>query len=198
MMTPKEAVSWLAHQPSQLGQGAEKRALDMLKAFSHREGEFTLASGAKSDFYIDCRQTLLLPEGRRACAAAMRMAIHSTKGWPSKYVPAGSGMGGSLLASHMGFESTCSGHIHVRKEAKDHGTQRIERAPDIEDGATVIVFDDVATSGGSAQDVALCLMEAGFEVAGVAVLVDRGEGAGAKLATTGLPLLSLFTRADFQ
>jgi orotate phosphoribosyltransferase len=89
--------------------------------------------------------------------------------------------------------------IHVRKKAKEHGTQRrIERAADVRDGSGVIVVDDVATSGGSALDVVSCLTDAGFKVYGVVVLVDRMEGAGEAFEAAGVPFVSLFAPANFK
>jgi orotate phosphoribosyltransferase len=196
-MTPDEANDWLGAHPPKPG-NAKAGLLAMLRVFSYQEREVTLASGASSNFYIDCRPTLLLPEAPGLAARALHMAVCREK-WitPNEYTPAGSGLGGGILAGAAGAQA-CKGTVYVRKSVKGHGTQqRIERAVDVPDKANVIIFDDVATSGGSALDVARCLFDAGYHVRGCAVLVDRQEGAQEAFEKAGIPFLALFTPADF-
>lgn len=198
-MTPEETEEWLIEQ-SNLHMGATGRILAMLQKLAYEDREVTLASGAKSNFYIDCRRVLLISEGVRAAAKALHLAIYRSV-WDDipGYFPAGSGLGGTLLAAEMPDFSGSMSHIHVRKEAKGHGTRRrIERGADVPHGADVIVVDDVATSGGSALDVVDCLSIAGFRVRGVAVLVDRQEGAAELFKKEGIPFLSLLTPANFR
>lgn len=198
-MKPEEAENWLIEQ-SDLCMGATSRILEMLKKLAYEEREVTLASGAKSNFYIDCRRVLLISEGVRAAAKALHLAIYRSE-WKNTagYYPAGSGLGGALLAAEIAGCFGSMSHIHVRKEAKGHGMmKRIERGADVPYGAEVIVVDDVATSGGSALDVVNCLSAAGFRVRGIAVLVDRQEGAAEVFKKEDIPFLSLLTPADFR
>jgi orotate phosphoribosyltransferase len=81
----------------------------------------------------------------------------------------------------------------VRKSGKAHGLQRRIEGPDVA-GRRVLAVEDTSTTGGSVLDAVAALREAGAEVVGVAVIVERG--AAAAIAAAGLPYLSAYSLAD--
>ncbi len=179
------------------------RLLEVLRERSFRRGEFTLSSGRTSDFFIDCKPTVLTAEGhglvgRCLLAAARRLA-------PAPVAVAGVVLGGCPLASAVAYASGLDGGdpldaVLVRKEAKGHGTgRRLEGATHLGAGAPVVVVEDTVTTGGSTlRAVEALRAEAGLRIAGVLAVVDRKEGAEEAFAEAGLPFASLFARADFM
>jgi orotate phosphoribosyltransferase len=173
-----------------------ERLRHLIRLWSYREGDFLLASGRRSSFYVDVRRTALNAEGGWLIGEQLLDAIVA-QGWK----PAGVGgltLGADPLATataiaawHRGI--ACSAFI-VRKEAKEHGTgKQIELAGDIPEGATVVVLDDSVTTGGSTLKAVEAVRRAGFHVCGAACVVDRQEGAHDLLAAAGVELVSLFT-----
>lgn len=174
------------------------RLLELLTALSYKKGTVTLASGKTSDFFIDCKQTVLTAEGHALIGETMLDAL------AGKNVEAVAGveLGGCPLASAVSLTSHLRGApldaIYVRKEAKDHGSQRLlEGGTRLAKGARVALLEDVVTTGGSTLKAAEKLKTAGFEIAAVIAIVDRREGGREAIEAAGYPVTSLFTRADF-
>jgi orotate phosphoribosyltransferase len=84
----------------------------------------------------------------------------------------------------------------VRKAVKDHGTKKRVDGNDIA-GKSVIILEDVTTTGGSAMDAVKAVTEAGATVALVISILDRGEGAADLYAQAGIPFKSLFRADEF-
>jgi len=110
-------------------------------------------------------------------------------------------MGADPISLAISMTSSLAGDpepIHayvVRKEAKDHGqTKRIEG--NFKGGDTVVVIDDVITTGGSTLKAIEAVENEGGKVAFVAVLVDRQEGGRENIENAGYPVVSAFTKAD--
>lgn len=164
---------------------------------SVRHGEFILASGQRSTYYIDCRLTTMSAEGMVLIGRLGWEAIRAA-GWQAGAI-GGLTMGADPLAyavaaASWGSELVLDG-FSVRKEAKTHGTgRRIEG--NFAGGARVVVAEDVITSGGSARQAIEAVREAGGEVAGVLAVVDRGQGGRAVLASLGVPVVALTTSAE--
>lgn len=165
------------------------RLLNMLARQSFRLGEFKLSSGGTSDYYIDCRTTTLDAEGARLTGEVFLSLIKS-KQWKPRAI-GGLTMGADpivvAVAQLTAFVAHDSAHsantdslIHgflVRKQEKAHGTgQRIEGFR--EQGARVVIVDDVCTTGSSTIQAIEAARDFGFEVAGVACLVEREEAGG--------------------
>ena len=182
--------------------------LHLLAHISFKLGEFTLSSGAKSDYYIDCRVTTLHAEGARLTGLALLdlLAQHNLQ-------PAAVGgltMGADPVVSAVSIASAQRAHddadrqlIHgflVRKGEKAHGMRRrIEGFS--EANAPVIIVDDVCTTGASTVDAIHAARDAGFRVLGALCLVERGEANGrpaVEEALNGVPFLSIFTAADVR
>jgi orotate phosphoribosyltransferase len=179
-----------------------KRLLDMLRERSYRRGEFTLASGRKSDFFIDCKRTVLSPDGHAIAGLVVLEEVEAISAERPVNGLVAVPLGGCPLAGSACLAAFQRGLrfqlIYVRPERKDHGTgQRVEGADVLPRGARVVLIEDVVTSGGSSLRAVEALREAGLEVATVVVLVDRKEGGRELLAEHGLKLRAIFTRDDF-
>lgn len=177
------------------------RLLELLRERSFRRGTFTLASGRESDFFIDCKPTVLLAEGHVLVGRALMEAIARLPTAP--VAVAGVVLGGCSLASSVAIASTqISGQtldaVFVRKATKEHGTGRLlEGAGHLAPGAPVAVLEDTVTTGGSTLRAVAELREAGFSIVGVVAVVDRLEGAADAFAAADLPFESLYRRTDF-
>ncbi len=187
---------------------ADRTALLFLIAkISFRLGDFTLASGAKSDYYIDCRTTTLDAEGGRLSGLIFAESIRQHA--PQAVAVGGLTMGADPLVSNTAAASAWwqlahpeSKAIHgflVRKAMKTHGTGRqIEGY--VQAGAEVVVVDDVCTTGGSTITAVEAVQAAGMRVAAVLCLVDREQGGRAKIqaAIASAPFVSVFTASDVR
>ncbi len=176
--------------------------LELLRSLSHRKGTFTLASGKTSDFFIDCKQTVLTAEGHALVGELMLEAIADADVSERVDAVAGVELGGCPLASAVALTSALRKNpldaIYVRKEAKDHGSQRlVEGGTRLQKGARIALLEDVVTTGGSTLKAAEKLARSGFTVARVVALVDRLEGGREAIEAAGFPFTSLYTRKDF-
>jgi orotate phosphoribosyltransferase len=181
---------------------ARDELLGLLATRSFRLGEFTLSSGGKSDYYIDCRTTTLHARGAELTGRVFLDLIQQ-QGWQPEAV-GGLTMGAdpivvatSVISSQMG--APIHGFL-VRKAEKAHGMgRRIEGFQ--EKGARVVIVDDVCTTGGSTIQAIEAAREFGFEIAGVACLVERLEAGGrpaVEKAATPAPFISVFTSNDVK
>jgi len=165
-----------------------------------KEGEFfTLASGAKSTVYLDVRKTALSPEGHRLLGEMLYKAIPWAKN-PS--LVAGVELGGCPLASAVSMYSTFAFEgmprfpaVYVRKQGKDHGTKNLVEGP-YEPGQSVVLLEDVVTSGGSSLKALEALTAAGLTPVGVLAVVDREQGGGGAFEEAGIPFEALVTMKE--
>jgi orotate phosphoribosyltransferase len=182
------------------------RLLELLRRRSFRRGDFVLASGKRSDFFIDCKRTFMTGEGHLLGGQVVLEAletVHPHSGGAASVdalaaVPLGACplvSAASLLAAQQGRALDV---LFVRPERKDHGTgQRIEGAQNLEGRRRVVLVEDVVTTGGSSCSAIEALHGAGLQVLGVLALVDRLEGGRERLAAAGVELHAVFTRRDF-
>jgi orotate phosphoribosyltransferase len=178
---------------------AREELLSLLRRLSFRRGKFVLASGKESDFFIDCKQTVLGARGHLLSGVVMFDALDRL---PRCDAVAGVALGGCPLASAVSLVSELRARplpaLYVRKEAKDHGTRRlVEGEVGAPGPAPVVLLEDVITTGGSTLKAVAALEAAGAKVAGVVVLVDRCEGGAEALDAAGMPWVSIFRRQDF-
>lgn len=172
--------------------------LDLILEVSFERREVTLASGRKSNFYLDLRQTLMRPRG---VALAGRLILDRLQTGPAIEAVGGMAVGAVPLVSAVlaaaAQEPAATGLLgfFVRKEKKAHGLGRqIEGG--FKPGQVVALVEDTTTTGGSTLD-ALGIVEAeGGKVARVLCLVDRGEGAAEAFAARGVRLEPIFGRGD--
>lgn len=175
------------------------RLRELLVRRSVRLGDFTLASGATSSYYVDARRTTMCAEGQyltgRVCLRALREA-----GIQASHV-GGLTMGADPVAYAIARESFVDGPaldgFSVRKQAKAHGTgQRIEGG--LPRDARCVVVEDSMTTGGSALNAIGAIEEHGATVVAVLTLVDREEGGRERLEEVGYPLVSVFTGPELR
>jgi orotate phosphoribosyltransferase len=166
----------------------------LLLARSVQRGDFVLASGQRSSFYIDCRLSTMSAEGMVLIGRAGLEAIRNA-GWAPTAI-GGLTMGAdpvayALAAASFGSSSPVDA-FSVRKDAKQHGTKRRIEG-NFRPGDRVVVVEDVITSGGSALQAIEAVGDAGGEVIGVLAVVDREQGGRARIETSGYPVVSLTT-----
>jgi orotate phosphoribosyltransferase len=176
------------------------RLLELLRTHSFARRRVLLASGRESDFFIDCKQTVLLAEGHSLVGARLLDLALAFAERP--VAVAGVELGGCPLASAVALRSFDRGcpldAIYVRKGVKDHGSRRLlEGDGHLREGAPVVVLEDVVTSGRSTLEAVEKLRARPLRVVGVVALVDRLEGGREALEAAGLPFASVFTRRDF-
>ncbi|KQS58766.1 orotate phosphoribosyltransferase [Geodermatophilus sp. Leaf369] len=169
------------------------RLLELITDLAVVHGKVTLSSGAEADWYIDLRRLTLHHEGAPLVGRVMRQLTVDL----SYDVVGGLTLGADPVATAMlhaasdgqGFLDACV----VRKQGKAHGLQRRIEGPDVA-GRTVLVVEDVSTTGTSPLTAAEALTEAGAEVVGIAVIVDRGARAAVEAA--GYTYLAAFDLRD--
>lgn len=188
--------------------GARASLLDLLARTSFRLGDFTLSSGAKSDYYIDCRTTTLHAEGGRLTGLAILDLLREHNLHPAAV--GGLTMGADPVVSAVAIASAWRAQNHrgaplihgflVRKAEKQHGTgRRIEGF--CEKNAPVLIVDDVCTTGASTITAIEAAREAGMRVIAAVCLVEREEAGGRaalEAACQGAPFLRLFTANDVR
>ncbi|MBC8012623.1 MAG: orotate phosphoribosyltransferase [Methyloceanibacter sp.] len=168
----------------------------LLKERAFRRGRIVLASGRESDFYFDMKPAMLDPEGAGLLAELILQEIHGVMA----DCIGGLEMGAVPLIAPVAMRSPEFGRrlpgFFVRKAVKDHGTKKRVDGADIA-GKTVVILEDVTTTGGSAMDAVKVVEEAGAKVALVLSILDRGEGAAELYAKAGIPFKSLFRAEEF-
>jgi orotate phosphoribosyltransferase len=176
------------------------RLIQLLTERSFERRKVVLASGRESDFFIDCKQTMLTAEGHALVGELMFDLLSEL---PVCEAVGGVELGGCPLASAVSLVSFQRGRplnaLYVRKAKKDHGTTKlVEGDKSLKPGLKVALLEDVVTTGGSSLKAVESLRAAGAEVVGIVALVDRQEGGAETIRSAGLPLLTLATRADFM
>ena len=140
-----------------------------------KTGEFILSSGKKSNFYIDCRKATLHPQGAKLIG---KIVLDKIKDMKADAV-GGMTLGADPIVGAVITLGNIPGFI-VRKKEKEHGTkQKIEGH--IEKGWSVVIVEDVATTGASALQAIEAVEAAGANVVKVISVVDREEGAAKAL-----------------
>ncbi len=151
-------------------------------------GDFVLASGKKSSYFVNIKRASTNPKVLREIAK--EMAAHVDDDMKI----AGMALGAVPLAVAVALE-TDRPFVMVRKEPKDHGTRDLIEG-DVLPGERFLIVEDVATTGGSTMRVVSALREKGANVKKVVVVVDRQEGATEMLAQNGIELVSIFKAKD--
>ena len=178
---------------------AKNELLQILLAKSIKTGHFILASGKESDLYCDCRVTTLDAKGANLIGeVGWQLAKDEIlPKFPEATAIGGMTMGADPISLAIGMYSASADKplnvFTVRKEAKDHGRgKRIEG--NFEAGQSIIVVDDVITTGGSTIKAIDAIEAEGGKVVAALVLVDREEGGREAIENRGVPVFPLFTR----
>ena len=182
---------------SEIGQW-HNEFVGLVRELSYEKRRVTLASGKVSDFYIDMKNTLLHPRGIWLASQLIAERI-------KKYEKKIKGVGGLTMGADplsTGVSLITQGWpepvyaFYIRKEPKTHGTQQwLEGMKNFKDGDTVIILEDVVTTGGSTLKSVERARLAGLNVIGVITAVDRQEGGAENIAQAGLLFDSLVTKA---
>ena len=185
-----------------------QQLLEILARISFKLGQFKLSSGTNSDYYIDCRTTTLHADGGRLTGHAI-LDLLERSGIEAEAV-GGLTMGADPIVSNVATASAwraqsqpgaCLLHgFLVRKAEKAHGTgRRIEGY--CQQGARVVIVDDVCTTGASTINAIDAAQDAGMRVVAVVCIVEREEAHGrtaVEQAAKDAPFLRLFTARDVR
>ena len=175
----------------------KQKLKDLLRARSVRHGDFVLASGQRSSFYIDARLTTMSGEGL-ALIGALGLDRLAARRWAPRAVG-----GLTLGADPVAYAIAAAARSHglpldaftVRKQAKTHGIgKRIEGC--FTAGTPVVIVEDVITTGGSACEAIGVVESEGGQVLGVLAVVDREEGGRATLERAGYAVEAMVTASE--
>ncbi len=176
------------------------RLLELLRTLSYEEREVILASGQRSNFYIDCKQTMLTAEGHFLVGTLVCELLEQVE--PDVRAIGGLTMGADPIASATSTISFLRKRpldaFYVRKEPKGHGTQKwLEGEKSVPAGTKVAIVEDVCTTGASTLKAIERARLHGLDVRRVVTLVDRQEG-GRETIEREVPFNALFARSDFR
>ena len=171
--------------------GNKDMLIDALKACGAvKFGDFTLASGKKSNYYIDIKKASTDPGTLKAIAKAASDII----GEMDMDAVGGVVLGGVPLATAVSLESGLP-LVLIRKSEKGYGTGG-RFVGDFDKGARILLLEDVTTSGGSVKDAIVAIREAGAVVDSVITVVDRESGADESLGSIDVKLIPLVRASD--
>jgi orotate phosphoribosyltransferase len=161
-----------------------------------RFGDFTLASGKKAKFYLDCREITLDSQG--ALMVGEGMLEHLLGDMPA--LVGGMAIGADPITAAIltlaGIKHIQLRGVMVRKEAKQHGTGKFVEGP-FREGESLVIVEDVVTTGGSSLQAIERCEAVGLQVKRVLAIIDRLEGGREAFAAKGYELTTLFTVKDF-
>lgn len=178
------------------GDGGDKaRLIELINDLAVVRGRVTLSSGQEADYYVDMRRVTLDGGAAPIVGRLMRQLVGD---WDFEAV-GGLTLGADPVAAAMLHAASAGGErldaFVVRKAQKQHGLQRqIEGSPVA--GRRVLAVDDTSTTGGSVLTAVEALREAGADVVGVAVIVDRDTGARERVEAAGLPYRYVIDAVD--
>jgi orotate phosphoribosyltransferase len=178
----------------------DRRLLRLLKSLSYEEGDFLLASGKRSTFYIDCKETTLNAEGMYLVGHLMYQRVLQI---PDIEAVGGVSIGGdplvcSTVIASFALRAPVPGFF-IRKEPKGHGTNVwIEGGKNLRKGMKVLILEDVVTTGGSSLKAIQLAEQEGLNVKGVIALLDRLEGGREAIEAKGYLFTTIFTLDDLK
>tara|TARA_B100000073_G_C23668091_1_gene547446 strand:- start:286 stop:846 length:561 start_codon:yes stop_codon:yes gene_type:complete len=175
---------------------AKLSLLKLLQEKAYKRGNFTLASGLKSNHYLNCKPVSLNGYGLQLISHLFLKIMDKQ----SRAV-AGLTLGADPLVSGVIITAANRGllldALIIRKEVKDYGTKSGLEGPELKQNSKVTVLEDVVTTAGSSLKAIKKLRENNFQVSEVLTIVDRGEGGKENLKNNSIDLKSLFTIKDF-
>jgi len=175
--------------------GEKKRLLEIIKKKSFLRGQFKLASGAMSDYYLDLKPTMFDPEGAALIGEIVNSMLAGDDDVDSS---GGLELGAVPIVAAACARSASARPIKgfvVRKENKGHGTDK-KIDGNFTPGTTVVLIEDVTTKGGSVMQAVRAVREKGATVKKIITIVDRLEGAEANLKNEGIALEAIYTARD--
>lgn len=176
------------------------RLLQIIKDLSYEEGDFILASGKRSTYYIDAKETTLNPEGMYLTGNIMYTMVRAISDIDAV---GGVSIGGdplvcAVVLSAYRKKDNLVGFL-IRKEPKGHGTNRwVEGGKNLRKGMNVIILEDVVTTGGSSLKAIEGTEKEGYNVRGIVAILDRLEGGKDAIESKGYTFKSIFTLKDLK
>ena len=171
--------------------------LDLIVKYAYREGDFVLSSGARSSYYINCKEVTLRAEGALIIGRLILNALPEETD-----AVAGLTLGADPIVSAVSVISALTDRpipaLIIRKQAKGHGTQAYIEGPKLPQKAEVIVLEDVVTTGKSALQAVERLQAAGYQVSQIISLIDRKQGGRELYESQGLKFQALFAIEELQ
>ena len=171
--------------------------VDLIVARALKRGSFRLASGREASFYLDAKQVVLDASGAMLVGRGMLAVLRAAGPLPDAVggLAIGADPVTGAIVTMAGVEGLPLKGFLVRKEAKDHGTQRFIEGPVVA-GQRVAIVEDVVTTAGSALVAIARAREHGLVVDRVVAVIDRLAGGAEALAREGVPLDALVTIRD--
>jgi len=170
--------------------------IDLIREQALQFGDFTLASGKKASFYLDCRKVTLDARGARLIGEGMLELL----GDDMPPLVGGMAIGADPITASIltlaGIRKQPLRGVIVRKESKEHGTGRFVEGP-FESGEELVIVEDVVTTGGSSLKAIERCEAVGLKVKRVLAIVDRLSGGKEAFAAKGYELTTLLTIKDF-
>ena len=171
--------------------------LDLIVKYAYVEGDFTLSSGAKSSYYINCKQVTLNANGALALGRLLFRQLPT-----DTTAVAGLTLGADPMVSAVSIVSAYEDRpipaLIIRKKPKGHGTKAYIEGPSLPEGAEIVVLEDVVTTGGSALTAVERLQDAGYKVTQIMALVDRQQGGNELYQSKGIKFEALFSIQEVQ
>lgn len=181
-----------------LSNAAKRQRLhDIIKEQSLlKDHDYVLASGKKSDYYFNMKKTTFNPESANLIA---EMVYDEIAGENGVYLGGLANGATPIVASAVMISAAHNPKMgfYVREEIKNHGTQQLIEGF-IEDGADIVLVDDVTTSGGSVMKAVAAVRARKCNVKKVITVVDQLEGAAETFRREGIEFVALFTTRDFD
>ena len=185
-------------------ENSRDRLLQLLSQHSFQysaDPVFTLASGRKSRYYINCKTTTFMPEAMPLLGGLFFERIKTVERRDGQSIEGVGGLtlGADPIAYAIAYHSALQGMpiraFSVRREPKGHGAQKWVEGFD-QAGARVVIIEDVVTTGASTLRAIEGALNAGFQIKAVLALVDRQEGGREELQKKGYMLESIYTTED--
>jgi len=173
------------------------RMIQLVNTIAISKGDFTLASGAKATFYLDCRKLTLNPQGLIQISAGMMQLLKQQMPEAVGGMAIGADPITAGIIYQAGLEGVDLKGFIVRKEPKGHGTGRQVEGP-VSSGQKVVIVEDVVTTGGSSVKAIQAAREFGLDVQKVIAIVDRQAGGKEAFQEIGVQFESLLTLDDLD
>ena len=171
--------------------------LDLIVKYAYVEGDFVLSSGAKSTYYINCKQVTLRADGALALGRLLFQLLPKDTA-----AVAGLTLGADPMVSAVSVVSAWENDplpaLIIRKEPKGHGTKAYIEGPSLTENSKVVVLEDVVTTGSSALTAVERLQDAGYVVTQILALVDREQGGGELYQSQEIKFQALFSIKEIQ
>ena len=172
------------------------RSLIMEKSLKF--GDFTLASGKKATFYLDCRQVTLDSVGAKLIGEGIFELLQNDSVMPQAV--GGMSIGADPITAAVitvaAYQNVPLKGFMVRKQSKGHGTNQFVEGPLVA-GDRAVIVEDVVTTGGSSLDAIEKTEALGVRVEGIIAIIDRCEGGRELFESKGYSFRPLFTIEDF-